>query len=120
MGTAVAAVGLMRRLRILTWATRPDYLRCLAQTSHEFLVVGLSDQGGLPSNVHAVAAGEARQHKLDLILFQRPQHYLDDQYELLTPAQRRAARVYLEHEPPRASFSARRRLRNRTFPRRAP
>jgi len=29
----------MRRLRILTWASRPDYLRCLAQTPHELIVV---------------------------------------------------------------------------------
>ena len=94
----------MRRLRILTWATRPDYLRCLAQTSHELLVVssrGRSEHGDFPPNVHEVGAEEARRQKLDLILFQRPKHYLDDQYELLTAAQRRAAKVYLEHEPPR-------------------
>ena len=78
----------MRRLRILTWASRPDYLRCLAQTPHELIVVS---PGGR----------EARGQKLDVILFQQPQHYLDDQYELLTPAQRRTPKVYLEHEPPR-------------------
>ena len=94
----------MRRLRILTWATRPDYLRCLAQTSHELLVVssrGRSEHGDFPPNVHEVGAEEARRQKLDLILFQRPKHYLDDQYELLAPAQRRAPKIYLEHEPPR-------------------
>jgi len=94
----------MRRLRIFTWATRPDYLRCLAQTPHELVVVspgGRAEHGDLPPNVHAVSPEEARRQKLDLILFQRPQHYLDDQYELLTSAQRRAAKVYLEHEPPR-------------------
>lgn len=95
----------MRRLRILTWPTRPDYLRCLAQTSHELVVVspaqGRSDHGDYPANVRAVSAEEARRQKIDLILFQRPQHYLDEQYELLTPAQRRVPKVYLEHEPPR-------------------
>src|SRR5260221_9008274 len=94
----------MRRLRILTWSTRPDYLRCLAQTSHELVVVspgGRAEHGDFPPNVHRVSAEDARRQKLDLILFQRPQHYLDEQYELLTPAQRRAAKVYLEHEPPR-------------------
>lgn len=90
----------MRRLRILTWATRPDYLQCLAQTQHEFLVVGRSDHELAP-NVHCIPPEEARRHKLDLILFQRPQHYLDEQYELLNPGQRRAPKVYLEHEPPR-------------------
>lgn len=88
-------------MRIFTWAIRPEYLRCLAQTSHDFLVPGHSDHGDLPSNVHAIAPEDARRHKVDLILFQQPQHYLDEQYELLTPAQRRAPKVYLEHEPPR-------------------
>jgi len=94
----------MRHLRILTWATRPDYLRCLAQTSHELLVISpgvRSEHGDCPPNVHQVSAEEARRQKFDLILFQQPGHYLDDQYELLTAAQRRAAKVYLEHEPPR-------------------
>lgn len=83
----------MRRLRILTWATRPDYLRSLARTGHEFLVV--------PPGVDRSAHSELRRQRIDLILFQRPQHYLDEQYEILTPAQRRAPKVYLEHEPPR-------------------
>lgn len=95
----------MRRLRILTWATRPDYLRCLAQTLHELIAVSPGerhpDHGELPPNVRFVGAEEARRQKPDVILFQRPQHYLDEQYELLTPAQRRAPKVYLEHEPPR-------------------
>jgi hypothetical protein len=94
----------MHRLRILTWAIRPDYLRCLAQTSHELIIVspgGRAADGDFPPNVQRVSAEEARRQKLDLILFQRPQHYLDDQYELLTPAQRRAPKIYLEHEPPR-------------------
>jgi hypothetical protein len=94
----------MRRLRILTWSTRPDYLRCLAQTSHELVVVsppqGRSDHGW-PENVRLVDVEEARRQKVDLILFQRPQHYLDEQYEILTAAQRRVPKVYLEHEPPR-------------------
>jgi hypothetical protein len=95
----------MRRLRILTWANRPEYLRCLAHTPHELIVVtpsqGHSAQGEPLPNVHLIAPEDARRQKLDVILFQRPQHYLDEQYELLTSAQRRAAKVYLEHEPPR-------------------
>ena len=95
----------MRRLRILTWATRPDYLHCLAHTGHELLVVSpdpcRSDHGEAPPNLLAIGADEARRQKVDLILFQQPQHYLDEQYEILTAAQRRAPKVYLEHEPPR-------------------
>jgi glycosyltransferase involved in cell wall biosynthesis len=91
----------VRRLRILTWATRPDFLRCLAQTSHELLVVGRSDHDEAAPNVHAVALEEARRQKIDLILFQQPRHYLDDQYEQLTSGQRRVPKIYVEHEPPR-------------------
>ncbi|HUQ26586.1 MAG TPA: glycosyltransferase [Burkholderiales bacterium] len=94
----------MRRLRILTWATRLDYLRCLAQTSHELIVVssgqGRPDHGDFPPNVHPIGGEEARRQKVDLVLFQRPGQYLDEQYELLSAAQRRLPKVYLEHEPP--------------------
>jgi hypothetical protein len=95
----------MRPLKILTWAARADYLRSLAHTSHELIVVssgqGHPDHGDFPPNVRAIAAGEARRQKVDLILFQRPTDYLDEQYEILTAAQRRAPKIYLEHEPPR-------------------
>lgn len=95
----------MRHLKILTWDTRAGYLRSLAHTSHELIVVstgqGRSDHGDVPSNVRVIAPEDARRQKFDLILFQRPTHYLDDQYELLTAAQRRAPKIYLEHEPPR-------------------
>lgn len=94
----------MRRLRILTWATRAEYLASLAHTSHEFLVVTpgqcRSDHAAA-ANLHAIEPDEARRQKIDLILFQRPQQYLDEQYELLSAAQRRAPKVYLEQEPPR-------------------
>lgn len=94
----------MRRLRILTWSTRPDYIRLLAHTGHEFLVVAppqsRSDHGW-PENVREIGVEEARRQKIDLILFQRPRHYLDDQFEQLTAVQRRAPKLYLEHEPPR-------------------
>lgn len=95
----------MQRLRILTWATRLDYLRSLAHTGHDLLVVSSgqsrSDHGDFPDNVRAIGVDEVRRQKIDLILFQRPRHYLDEQYEILTAAQRRAPKIYLEHEPPR-------------------
>src|SRR5262245_41477989 len=95
----------MRRLRILTWATRPDYLHCLAHTGQELLVVSTEqcrlDHGEVPPNLLAIDADEARRQKVDLILSRRPEPYLDDQYEILTAAQRRAPKIYLEHEPPR-------------------
>jgi hypothetical protein len=38
---------------------------------------------------------------VDCILFQSRKNYLEDQYDILTEAQRRLPRIYLEHDPPR-------------------
>jgi len=35
------------------------------------------------------------------VLFQSSKNYLQDQYEILSPAQQRLPRIYLEHDPPR-------------------
>lgn len=37
----------------------------------------------------------------DCIIFQHRDHYLEDQYQVLSPEQRRLPRIYLEHDPPR-------------------
>jgi hypothetical protein len=50
--------------------------------------------------VHEVPADQARRLDLDCILFQSPQNYLVDRNEILSPAQRRLPRIYLEHDPP--------------------
>src|SRR5262249_25618869 len=44
---------------------------------------------------------EVRSLDFDCVLFQSRQNYLADQYEILSEAQRRLPRVYLEHDPPR-------------------
>ena len=102
----------MRRLRILTWHTHGSYLYYLTQAPHDFYV--LSKPGRPPGyggvcghipwgpNVHDLPAGEARRQGLDCILFQDDHQYTRDQHELLSPAQRRLPRIYLEHDPPRA------------------
>jgi glycosyltransferase involved in cell wall biosynthesis len=101
--------GAGRRLRILTWHIHGNYLYYLTQTPHEFYVpVGRSEHGyrgrapgfPWPDNVHDVPADELRDLEFDCILFQSPQHYLRDQYELLSDAQRGLAKIYLEHDPP--------------------
>jgi glycosyltransferase involved in cell wall biosynthesis len=101
----------MRRLRILTWHTHGSYLYYLTQAPHDFFVLSRPDRppgyggrcGHLPwgDNVHDLPVAEAKRQKLDLVLFQDDHHYLDDQYDLLTPAQRRLPQIYLEHDPPR-------------------
>ena len=73
----------MRRLKVLTWESHPRYLQALRCLPHDFYVV------------------PQRQRSFDCVLFQGEAQYLDEQYELLSPAQRRLPRIYLEHQPPR-------------------
>src|SRR5690606_16972223 len=93
-----AAHPVTRRLRILTWHTHGSYLLYLAQAPHDFYVLskpgrpaGYAGRSGhLPwgDNVHDLPADEARRQAFDCIVFQDDAQYLEDQYELLTPAQR--------------------------------
>ncbi|HEX7054069.1 MAG TPA: glycosyltransferase family 4 protein [Burkholderiales bacterium] len=101
----------MRRLKILTWHTHGAYLYYLTQAPHDFYVLSRPGRppgyggrcGHLPwgANVHDLPAGEARKQSFDCIVFQDDAQYLSDQYELLTPAQRRLPKIYIEHDPPR-------------------
>ncbi len=103
----------MRRLNILTWHTHGAYLDSLTQAPHEFYVLSKPGRpagyggvcGHLPwgPNVHDLPVAAAKRQPLDLILFQDDPQYLEDQYDLLTPAQRALPKIYLEHDPPRAN-----------------
>jgi Glycosyl transferases group 1 len=73
-------------VKILTWPTEPRYLKSLLALPHE---------------VHVMPLPEVRRLRFDCILFHEPSQYLDDQFELLSAAQRRLPKIYLEHEPPR-------------------
>jgi glycosyltransferase involved in cell wall biosynthesis len=101
----------MRRLKILTWHTHGAYLYYLTQAPHDFYVLskpgrppGYGGRGGhLPwgDNVHDLPVEDAERQALDLILFQDDHQYLQDQHEILSPAQQRLPKIYLEHDPPR-------------------
>jgi hypothetical protein len=103
----------MRRLRVLTWHTHGNYLYYLTQAPHDFYVVSKPGRplgyagvcGDLPwgPNVHDLPASELKRQPLDCILFQDDAQYLADQHELLSAAQRRLPKIYLEHDPPRGS-----------------
>lgn len=98
-------------LRILTWHVHGNYLYYLSQVPHTFLLPvdrarspGYAGRSGtLPwgSNVVEVPVEELDRAAFDCILFQSEGPYLQDQYRLLTEAQRRLPRIYLEHDPPR-------------------
>jgi glycosyltransferase involved in cell wall biosynthesis len=99
----------MRRLRILTWHIHGTYLYYLLHSHHEFYLPVKPDRGEgyggrvarFPANAHEVPAEEVRHLDLDCILFQSRRNYLEDQEAILSPAQRRLPRIYLEHDPPR-------------------
>jgi glycosyltransferase involved in cell wall biosynthesis len=100
----------MRRLNVLTWHTHGSYLYYLSHAAHEFHVLARPGRppgyggrcGPFPfgPNVHDLPAEEAREREFDCILFQEDHHWFQDQYTLLTPAQRALPRIYLEHDPP--------------------
>jgi glycosyltransferase involved in cell wall biosynthesis len=103
----------MRRLRVLTWHTHGSYLYYLTQAPHEFFVVSKPGRppgyagvcGHLPwgPNVHDLPASEVGREQLDCILFQDDAQYSTDRHELLSAAQRRLPKIYLEHDPPRGN-----------------
>ena len=100
-----------RRLNILTWHIHGTYLNNLCQTPHNWYLpvkegrpVGYGGKGATfewPEWVQEVPAEEVRHLPLDLVLFQSGANYAEDQYEILTPSQRRLPRIYLEHNVPR-------------------
>ena len=101
----------MRPLRIFTWHVHGNYLYYLSQAKVDFFLPVRPDRapgyGGRGStfsfgpNVHDVPVEEVRNLQLDGILFQSHQNYLQDQYDILSRAQRRLPRIFLEHDPPR-------------------
>ena len=100
----------MRRLKILTWPVHGNYQWYLSQVPHDFYlpvrVSGECGYGGrgntfpFGENVHDVPADEVQDREFDCILFQTRRHYEADQFTVLSPAQRRLPRIYLEHDPP--------------------
>ncbi|HEY0444268.1 MAG TPA: glycosyltransferase family 4 protein [Candidatus Limnocylindrales bacterium] len=101
----------MRRLRILTWHVHGSYLESLGWIGHEIVVPSRPGHpegyGGRPTNaewpdtIREVAADEVANLDIDVVLFQSPRNWTEDQFEILSDAQRRGPRVYLEHDPPR-------------------
>lgn len=103
----------MRRLKVLTWHIHGSYLYYLSQANVDFYVLSKPERppgyagryGHFPwgENVHDMPVAELRGKQFDCVLFQSHRHYLQDQHEILTDAQRRMPQIYLEHDPPRES-----------------
>lgn len=103
----------MRPIKVLTWHIHGSYLYYLSHAAAEFYVLSKPDRGpGYAGryghfpwgpNVHDMPVAELPGRQFDCVLFQATQHYLGDQHQILTGAQRRLPQIYLEHDPPRES-----------------
>ncbi|MDB5310462.1 MAG: rfaG [Gemmataceae bacterium] len=100
----------MRPIRVLTWHVHGNYLLYLSRARVEFVLPvdpapgpGYGGRGTtfpFGPNVVEVPAAEVRRERLDCVLFQTRQNYETDQYDVLSPDQRRLPRAYLQHDPP--------------------
>ena len=100
----------MRPLRILTWHVHGNYLYYLSQARAQFYLPvkagkhpGYGGRGktfSFGDNVIDVPADEVKDCDFDCILFQSRRNFAIDQYEILSPTQRRLPRICIEHDPP--------------------
>jgi hypothetical protein len=98
------------RKRIFTWHIHGSYLFYLSQGNFDIYIPvnDKKDEGyygrGLTfpfgSNVIEINISDIREADFDLILFQTDKNYLVDQYEILSPQQRKLPRIFLKHDPP--------------------
>ena len=100
----------MDRYRVLTWHVHGNYMLYLSRARAEFVLPvdpargpGYGGRGTtfpFGPNVFEVPAGAVKDERLDCVLLQTRQNYETDQHDILSPAQRRLPRVYLQHDPP--------------------
>jgi len=100
-------------LKVFTWHIHGTYLYYLSLGDYEiYIPTTLSKEEGyygrgetfpFGKNVIEVPANEVKNIEFDCILFQTNNNYLVDQYKILSEAQRKLPRIYLEHDPPTKS-----------------
>jgi glycosyltransferase involved in cell wall biosynthesis len=101
----------MKRLKILIWHVHGSYLNALTRVGHDWYLpvkpdyppgyIGRGWTFDLPETAREVPAERVRDLDLDLVICQSPKNYFEDAEEILSPAQRRLPRIYLEHNTPR-------------------
>ena len=99
-----------RRLRILTWHVHGNYLYYLTQVPHDFYLVNDPSRpqhhsgrsGTLPwgDNVFDAPVQQLPAMEFDVVIFQSRNEWEEVQHQLLSAAQRRLPRIYIEHDPP--------------------
>ncbi len=100
-------------MRVLTWHVHGSYLRYLAEVPHEVVVPtkpgrpegygGRAGRRPWPATLVEIPAEQVRDLDVDVVLFQSHRNWFVDQHEILSDEQRRGPRIFLEHDPPRAS-----------------
>lgn len=98
------------RLKIFTWHIHGSYLYYLSQGNYDIYIpvntlrtpgyYGRGNTFPFGDNVHEVPAEKVKDMQFDCILYQSTKDYLVDQYEILSPLQRKLPRIYLEHNTP--------------------
>ncbi len=101
----------MQRLNILVWHIHGSYLNALARVEHNWWLPvkpgrpeGYGGRGAsfdLPDYMREVPSDAVRDLDLDLVIYQTPRNLEIDGVEILSDAQRRLPRIYLEHNAPR-------------------
>ena len=100
----------MQKLNILIWHIHGAYLTAITQTRHNWYLpkndslsegyIGRGVGSSMPDYVQEVPAELVKDLSLDLIIFQTPQNYQQDQFDILTDEQRRLPKIYLQHNSP--------------------
>lgn len=100
-------------LHVLTWHVHGSYLAALARVPVEWYLPVRADRGpgyggrgasfDWPANVHEVDAEDVAGLRLDCVVHQSHQTWGQDQFEILSRAQRGLPTIFIEHDPPRAS-----------------
>lgn len=98
------------RLKVFTWHIHGSYLYYLSQGNYDIYIpvtdartegyYGRGETFPFGPNVIEVPASEVRNMDFDCILFQSERNFLIDQHDILSDAQKRQPRVYVEHNTP--------------------
>jgi hypothetical protein len=103
-------MNLIDKIKIFTWHIHGSYLYYLSQAPFEIFLpfsntkkqgyIGRGQHFLLETMLHEIPAASIKDLSFDCILFQTPDNYRIDQYEILSESQRALPAVYLEHDPP--------------------
>ncbi|GAB3417790.1 glycosyltransferase [Niabella aquatica] len=98
------------RYRVFTWHVHGSYLFYLSQGPFELFIPvkqpieeGYYGRGAtfpFGPNVHEIPVEKVKDMEFDVVLFQSARNYLKDQFEILSPRQRKLPRIFLEHNTP--------------------